>query len=105
MPLLSQQQQSTTQQATNQQQQPPIQQQAIQEQAELSTIASTTSASDEACFDADKCVYTSVRDNNTIVHTHGGRGYGMTQYGITHGCYKWKVSCLNLMKDNFKLTG
>ena len=101
MPLLPQQQQSTAQQATNQQQQ-PIQQQTIQEQAELSTIASTTSASDEACFDADKCVYTSIRDNNTIVHTHGGRGYGMTQYGITHGCYKWKVGCFSLNWRSFK---
>ena len=45
----------------------------------------------EAVFDPYKCICTSVRDGNSLVHSSGGRGYGMTQYGITHGCYKWKV--------------
>ena len=43
-------------------------------------------------FDSEKCVCTSVKDNHTLVHSSGGRGYGMLINGVSRGCYKWKVS-------------
>ena len=45
-------------------------------------------------FDPDKCVCTAVRENHTLVHSSGGRGYGMLVNSVAHGCFKWKVRLL-----------
>ena len=50
-----------------------------------------------AGFDVDKCVCCTIEKEQILVHSGGGKGYGIGALAITSGCYQWKVCilCLN----------
>ena len=48
-----------------------------------------------AGFDVDKCVCCTVEKDQILVHSGGGKGYGIGALAITSGCYQWKVYCKN----------
>nr|XP_026694983.1 probable E3 ubiquitin-protein ligase HERC1 isoform X2 [Ciona intestinalis] len=60
---------------------------------EFHQLAAREIISDSA-FDVDKCVATSIRDQFTLVHSSGGRGYGMTMARLSMGTYQWKFHIL-----------
>ncbi|XP_076815895.1 putative E3 ubiquitin-protein ligase HERC1 isoform X3 [Clavelina lepadiformis] len=72
------------------------------EQPEESDITEGDSwpLTDEFSFDPQKCLCTTVKNKYILVHSSGGRGYGMLSYGITQGCYKWKFHILNETPGN-----
>ena len=45
----------------------------------------------DVTFDPDKTLCCSVESGHTLVHSPGGRGYGLAATPITSGCYQWKV--------------
>ena len=45
-----------------------------------------------AGFDMDKCVCCTIEKDQILVHSGGGKGYGIGALAITSGCYQWKVS-------------
>nr|CAB3252556.1 probable E3 ubiquitin-protein ligase HERC1 [Phallusia mammillata] len=51
-------------------------------------------------FDPEKCSCCSIVDKHTLVHSSGGRGYGMTMFGVAHGCYRWKFTIMNEVQGN-----
>ena len=61
-------------------------------QADLKSDNSTDSVTRiRAGFDADKCVCCTVEKDQVLVHSGGGKGYGVGALGISSGCYQWKV--------------
>ena len=54
-----------------------------------------------AGFDADKCVCCTVEKDQVLVHSGGGKGFGVGALGISSGCYQWKVRLCNNISLEF----
>ena len=55
-----------------------------------------------AGFDADKCVCCTVEKDQVLVHSGGGKGFGVGALGISSGCYQWKVKICNNISLEFE---
>ncbi|KAG8252880.1 putative E3 ubiquitin-protein ligase herc1 [Homalodisca vitripennis] len=51
-------------------------------------------------FDPEKCLCCSIEGGHTLVHTPGGRGYGLGTTAIYSGCYQWKLLMVKEHKGN-----
>uniref|UniRef100_A0A8D8RZ78 HECT-type E3 ubiquitin transferase n=1 Tax=Cacopsylla melanoneura TaxID=428564 RepID=A0A8D8RZ78_9HEMI len=74
---------------------------------DLDSVASATPSRqgyvdiDSVGFDKEKCVCCTVEcGGNSLVHGPGTRGYGVSNIGITRGCYQWKFLIVNEHKGN-----
>ncbi|KAF6207949.1 hypothetical protein GE061_016398 [Apolygus lucorum] len=70
-----------------------------------SATANTVTSDDslplmEIGFDPDKCLCCAVESANTLIHGHGGRGYGLGNVSISSGCYQWKFVLTKEHKGN-----
>ncbi|XP_037084977.1 probable E3 ubiquitin-protein ligase HERC1 [Pollicipes pollicipes] len=54
----------------------------------------------EAGFDSDRCLYCTVENGQTLVHSQGGKGYGLGTTGIKSGCYQWKFLIVRETRGN-----
>ncbi|KAF0297934.1 putative E3 ubiquitin-protein ligase HERC1 [Amphibalanus amphitrite] len=54
----------------------------------------------DAGFDPDRCLFCTVENGQTLVHSQGGKGYGLGTTGIKSGCYQWRFLIVRETRGN-----
>ena len=68
--------------------------------SDTSTTSDPPEISSDCCWSSEKLTSCAVEDESVLIHSTGGRGYGLASHSLTAGRHVWKIEILNEARGN-----
>ena len=68
--------------------------------SDTSTTSDPPEISSDCCWSSEKLTSCAVEEESILIHSTGGRGYGLASHSLTAGRHVWKVEILNEARGN-----